>query len=170
MSTPTNDGGQMPEGLPPLPPVPEGYDRWEYLGQNGVPNPDAPQCHLMRTRFEGFEWEVFCAGNCRDTHWCEAVRAPELSATLSESQIESCDRPTPGEGITDKERLDWLQREACDLQCFDMATGQGDADIGWRVISHHMAKPYERAIGEAFKDDLRAAIDAAMGNEKGDTP
>lgn len=72
-------------------------------------------------------------------------------------------------GVTDKDRLDWLQSNSCDLVCFDMPTGQGDADIGWRVIGHHMSEPQERTIGEVFRDDPRAAIDAAMATPPPET-
>lgn len=71
--------------------------------------------------------------------------------------------PHKAEGAepADTKRLNWLRDNSCDLRCFDMPTGAGDADIGWRVIEHHMAKPHERVVGEAFEDDPRKAIDAA---------
>ncbi|AOY93861.1 hypothetical protein BKK79_20170 [Cupriavidus sp. USMAA2-4] len=62
--------------------------------------------------------------------------------------------------------LDALARESWDLRCFDMPTGQGDGDIGWRVIEHHEARPHERVVGEVFKDDPRAAIDAALAAQR----
>lgn len=58
----------------------------------------------------------------------------------------------------DARRLDLLQRESWDLRCFDFCQGE---DVGWRVISHHMAEPCERVVAEVFADDPRAAIDAA---------
>lgn len=61
----------------------------------------------------------------------------------------------------DAARLDWLRDNSCDLRCVDSATGQGDGDIHWIVIEHHMTAPVEREIGRAYRDDPRAAIDAA---------
>jgi hypothetical protein len=56
-----------------------------------------------------------------------------------------------------------------DLRCFSLPTGQGDADVGWRVIEHHMAKPHERVVAEVYIDDpaaaVRAALEAAKGGE-----
>lgn len=61
----------------------------------------------------------------------------------------------------DSERLDLLRDNSWDLRCFEIPTGGGDADVGWRVIGHWQAKPNERTVGEAFQDDPRAAIDDA---------
>lgn len=33
---------KLPAGLPKLPPVPEGFDRWEYMGKGWLGEPDAP--------------------------------------------------------------------------------------------------------------------------------
>jgi hypothetical protein len=53
------------------------------------------------------------------------------------------------------------------VRCVSLPTAGGDdADIGWKVIEHHMAKPYERVVGENFNDDVRAAITAAISKEK----
>lgn len=58
--------------------------------------------------------------------------------------------------------IDTLRAESWDLRCFDMPTGGGDADIGWRVVGHWQAEPHERTVGEAFEDDPRAAIRDAI--------
>ena len=68
----------------------------------------------------------------------------------------------------DSALLDVLRDESWDLRCFNMPTGGGDADIGWRVVGHWMAKPQERTVGEAFEDDPRAAIRDAIA--KNDVP
>jgi hypothetical protein len=70
--------------------------------------------------------------------------------------------PQPAQRTDDTKRLDALAENSWDLRCFDMPTGAGDGDIGWRVIEHHMAKPYERTVAEVFRDDPRQAIDAAI--------
>lgn len=70
----------------------------------------------------------------------------------------------------EKDRLDWLRENSCDLRCVDMPTGAGDADIHWSVIAHYESKPHEREVGRAYTDDPRAAIDAAraaQAQEKG---
>ena len=58
----------------------------------------------------------------------------------------------------DTKRLDALRDESWDVRSFCI----GDEDVGWRVVEFHMAAPHERVIAEVFKDDPRAAIDAAM--------
>lgn len=70
---------------------------------------------------------------------------------------------TPAECQNDDTMLiDTLRAESWDLRCFDMPTGGGDADIGWRVVGHWQAEPHERTVGEAFEDDPRAAIRDAI--------
>lgn len=82
------------------------------------------------------------------------------AADLIETQAREIERLR-----ADKERLDFLQYESRDLRCFDMPTGSGDADIGWRVIGHFMAKPYERVLAEVYTDNVRAVIDAALAGD-----
>lgn len=48
--------------------------------------------------------------------------------------------------------LDFLAEEYLDLRAFEMPTGAGDADVGWKVIQHHMA----------YRDDPREALREAM--------
>ena len=66
------------------------------------------------------------------------------------------------QAVTEDSLFDVLRSESWDLRCFDIPTGQGDADIGWRVVGHFMAKPHERTIAEVFHDDPKAALNAAM--------
>lgn len=70
--------------------------------------------------------------------------------------------PQPAQRTADTKRLDALAENSWDLRCFDIPTGEGDGDIGWRVIEHHMAKPCERTVAEVFRDDPRQAIDEAI--------
>lgn len=67
----------------------------------------------------------------------------------------------------DTRRLDALTEYSWDLRCFDTPTGADDADIGWRVVEHHMATPTERTVAEVFRDNPRQAIDAAIQAVKG---
>lgn len=73
---------------------------------------------------------------------------------------------TGAQGLTgsgeDTKRLDALAQEYWDLRSFEIRTWGDDSDVGWRVIEHHMAEPRERVVAEVFKDDPRAAIDAAL--------
>lgn len=58
--------------------------------------------------------------------------------------------------------LDFMAEEYLDLKAFEMPTGAGDADVGWKVIQHHMAAPKEREVGVAYRDDPREALREAM--------
>lgn len=66
--------------------------------------------------------------------------------------------------ITAEQALAALQKECWSLKCIDLPTGAGDADVGWEVVSHHMAKPHERR--EGFGDDPLKAIQAAISSGK----
>lgn len=70
--------------------------------------------------------------------------------------------PAPAVAEGDARLIDALRDESWDLRCFDVPTGGGDADIGWRVVSHYMAPPKERVVAEVYHDDPRAAIRAAI--------
>jgi len=49
------------------------------------------------------------------------------------------------------------------LRCMDYPIADtGDADVGWEVIEHHMAKPNERVIAQG--NTPRAALLAALSN------
>lgn len=65
------------------------------------------------------------------------------------------------------ELLEALKRESWDLRSFNVPTGGGDYDIGWRVVGHWEAEPRERTISEVFEDDPAAAIRAAIAQHKG---
>ena len=62
----------------------------------------------------------------------------------------------------DKRRLDWLGNEYVFTEPFDMPTGGGDADVGWRLAQEHMGKKERVVLSEEFRDDLRQTIDKAM--------
>lgn len=57
------------------------------------------------------------------------------------------------------EAFDAIEKECWSLKCESYPTGGGDADVGWEVISHHMAKPHERVEGMG-KTPLAAIEDA----------
>ena len=59
----------------------------------------------------------------------------------------------------DAERLKHIANEYLTVEPFDMPTGQGDSDVGWRVFQWHGTNRV--TLGEIHKDDMRAAIDAA---------
>lgn len=64
--------------------------------------------------------------------------------------------------LEDRDFIDAISSEYWDVKCFDIPTGQGDADIGWVVVSHHMGKPCERKEAEVWHDDLRAVMRQAI--------
>lgn len=59
-----------------------------------------------------------------------------------------------------EEALDAIEKECWSLKCESYPTGGGDADVGWEVISHHMAKPHERIEGQG--PTPLSAIDEAL--------
>lgn len=64
----------------------------------------------------------------------------------------------------DRDRLDLIASEYLDVNAFAMPTpGGDDADVGWRCTQTRQSMSGERVIsvGEVFRDDVRAAIDAA---------
>jgi CRISPR/Cas system-associated protein Cas5 (RAMP superfamily) len=58
----------------------------------------------------------------------------------------------------DKKRID-----AIEANCWDVRyLGDAGEDVAIEIIGHFMAKPWERVVGENYREDLRAAIDQAM--------
>lgn len=78
-----------------------------------------------------------------------------LSRELAEARAE-CERLRE-----DEARLNAVRDNYWRLDCFQMPTGAGDADVGWKVIEYHMAAPTERVVAGVSEDNPRAAIDAA---------
>lgn len=66
------------------------------------------------------------------------------------------------EASTGTDLLDALRDNSWKLEPFEMPTGQGDADIGWRVVGFYMGKPKERIEATVYTDDPAAAIIAAL--------
>ncbi len=81
------------------------------------------------------------------------IRADQLRALLAAA---------PAQEAEDAALLDFIGKNYLDLRCFDMPTGQGDADIGWRIVQHHMGAPHERVVSEVYADDPRQAVREAM--------
>jgi hypothetical protein len=86
----------------------------------------------------------------------EPVEVSEILTALETLQRER------DEAVADKKRLDAIADESWELRCFTIPSYADDADVGWRVIQHHMQAPHERVVAEVFRDDPRAAIDAAI--------
>lgn len=71
----------LPDNLPPLPPIPPGFDRWEYRGRgwekSNVPAFAStwvnPPTEGLRQWYDEREDD---ANGCDDTHYIEAVREP----------------------------------------------------------------------------------------------
>lgn len=59
--------------------------------------------------------------------------------------------------------FDAIETECWSLKCVSYSNGAaGDADVGWEVVSHHMAKPHERVEGRGSTPI--AAINDAMSD------
>jgi hypothetical protein len=95
----------------------------------------------------------------------QKIRAKQAAKPTGSALPIAPPKPEASALRTDTERLDALQAESWDLRCFPIPTGGGDADIGWRCVGHWMADPQERIVGEVYRDDVRAAIDAALTKE-----
>lgn len=67
---------------------------------------------------------------------------------------------TQGLTETDSELLNFIGGEYLTLEPFEMPTGAGDADVGWRTIQHH--RNSKRIASEVYEDDPREAIRQAM--------
>lgn len=69
----------------------------------------------------------------------------------------------------DRLRAAWkfIEDECLDLRCIALPTAGGDADVGWVVVSHHMAKPVEReeGFGKTPLDAIAATIRARKEGE-----
>jgi hypothetical protein len=120
----------------------------------------------MLTRYDAGLLNDFGGGNVE--WWQDYLRA-ELERAHDHYDTEAADRITSlqdriAQLEEDKVRLDHLQNESLDLCCFDIPTGGGDADIGWKVIGHYQAEPQEREMGVVWHDDCRVAIDRALTN------
>jgi hypothetical protein len=82
------------------------------------------------------------------------------------SDLTALSTPVAAQGDEDAKLLDALRDQSWDLRCFDIPTGGGDADVGWRVIGHYQSEPEERVIAEEDRDDPRAAIRTAIATLK----
>lgn len=66
----------VPDGLPPLPPVPEGFDRWVYRGTGWQPDTDNPTTYAINSE-EMTTWSIHHAQfpfGVRHCHYIEAVK------------------------------------------------------------------------------------------------
>ncbi|MEK6419978.1 MAG: hypothetical protein V4801_10255 [Burkholderia gladioli] len=113
------------------------FGRPRHWNRRASPAPAIPACNCdMRTKVLGDGCQV-----------CQPDNAP----AISESE--------------DTALLDFLAETSADLVSFAIPY-EDDADIGWRVLSHHMRESQPRVIGEVFEDDPRAAIRAARAGGK----
>jgi len=64
----------------------------------------------------------------------------------------------------DAGRLNFMQEEALDARCVEI----GEDGYGWQIMSHFMAEPKLRMVGESHDElGLRQAIDTAMESKHG---
>jgi hypothetical protein len=83
----------------------------------------------------------------------EAVKQRRLRTLATPARADA-----PIGELTDTQLIDMLRQESMDLRCFDMPTGAGDADIGWKVIDFYMDQPKEREVAVVYHDDPREAL------------
>ena len=79
----------------------------------------------------------------------------QFRAALTERADLKTSAPHP-----DTESLNFIAAEYLHLIPFEMPTGQGDADVGWKVLQSQQGKG-DVEIACVYSDDVRAAIDAA---------
>jgi Lar family restriction alleviation protein len=97
----------------------------------------------------------------------EAIRqlVIECAGFVESGEISKIDEAILAFGLVQNEAgiLKAMEQECWTLRCVDIPTGGGDADVGWEVIQHHQAKPYERMIahGRTPQEALNAAIRSA---------
>lgn len=87
--------------------------------------------------------------------YLHAKHARTLAAAYR-SKAEECERVRG-----DADLLDFIQKESMTLESFDIPTGGGDSDIGWRILQWYMGEDKAREIAVVYEDDARAAIRAA---------
>lgn len=99
--------------------------------------------------------------------WTHGTKEPEkFSREWLDVFVEKALRLSPTKAAVtsadvDETRLDFLASEYLHLVPFEMPTGGGDADVGWRVLQSHIGKG-DVEIVAVYADDPRRAIDNAM--------
>lgn len=104
---------------------------------------------LHRVQHSRNDWPVEPQPGASLIAWAADCLAALSRPTVDASEVERLRE--------DKARVDWLQREFCDVRWIS----DGEDGVGLRIISHHMAKPQERVEAENWSEDLRRAIDEA---------
>lgn len=96
-------------------------------------------------------------GACKDRSM--ATLAPALHALREDVQVSSSAIKEHAEMV---DLLTWVEERKLKVDPFDMPTGQGDADVGWRISQYVQDRSKhaggERVIYEHFKDDLVEAL------------
>lgn len=64
-----------------------------------------------------------------------------------------------------RDAFDAIERECWSLECKSYRSGGDDADVGWEVVSHHMAEPHDRIEGRG-STPIKAVIDAMRGGHQ----
>lgn len=74
--TKTHKTMKLPKGLPEFPPVPDGFDSWEYMGMGKIPAYSAGPAGytLGHTGVWNVEWGY--KGACESLHYIRAVKHP----------------------------------------------------------------------------------------------
>jgi hypothetical protein len=117
----------------------------------------------VRDRSSGKLWFLYVNRDAAEGACTDTSLTPEPLVTLA--ACEAYARAlAAARGQEDAARLDWIASEYLTVEPFDMPTGQGDADVGWRVFQYHGRE--RKLIAEHHVDNVRAAIDAARQQEE----
>lgn len=112
-------------------------------------------------------WERCQGKGWPDAESSEFTRLRDKFAPAIRKQLIALAAPQQAEGVpSDTERLNWIEREYVQVDTFSMPTGAGDADVGWTFKEWYEGEREPRLIYRHYKDDLRAAIDAAIAAAK----
>jgi len=156
--------------LPPFPKDYQGLSRdWLDYGHACAEHVRVP----LLARIAELEAEAVIIRNQRERFGAERIRllddrdrAKEVSDRL---RAELAAKAGEVEKLrADKARIEEVQNDHLRIEPFEMRTpGGDDADVGWRIYSHHQQAPRLREVACHYADDLRAAIDAAIAARKG---
>jgi hypothetical protein len=145
MSTPT----KLPAGLPKLPPVPDGYSRWEYKGR----------------KWSDVGYHVYAFADERENSWC-VYDVPMRPAGGDWHYIVAVRDAKPAKKATKKK----AKRVKVRTQIAYADTDLGEISTDWAVISegHHAPKcdpvrvlviPFDAPSREAIVSKAALAVD-----------
>lgn len=145
-------------------------------GATAEPCPDMPTVARLDSMFAGDDlpvgvhnilsceitkeqWQTAKAELIARRHGLTAEQVSNARESLLDAvaeRVRAAQPPSPD----DTEHLDFLSAEYLHLIPFEMPTGAGDADVGWKVLQSHQGRG-DVVIAEVYEDSPRKAIEAA---------